>query len=91
MWLHRYQLLCGYTPFTARTRARLYHKILRADYEFKPKFWKHVSEDAKDLVRRILVRNPRPFHTIVPAGSLTHTHTHTPRPLYARLWTQSTG
>jgi serine/threonine protein kinase len=53
-------MLCGYLPFDEELKATLYQKILNVQYTV-PKF---VSEKAQDLVKRILVRNPKQRFTI---------------------------
>lgn len=47
-------LLSGYPPFADENVPRMYSKILRGRYEFYPAVWRNVSEEAKDLVRRLL-------------------------------------
>lgn len=51
-----YILLSGYPPFRDKVEKQLFLKIRAGVYEFHPKYWDKVSEDAKDLIRRLLVR-----------------------------------
>jgi serine/threonine protein kinase len=51
-------LLGGYAPFDEPDLSSLYDRISHADYEFNEEYWNHVSEDAKDFVRKILVVDP---------------------------------
>lgn len=37
----------------------IFDEVLRADIDFVSDPWPNISEDAKDLVRRMLVRDPR--------------------------------
>lgn len=37
----------------------IFDEVLRADIDFISDPWPNISEDAKDLVRRMLVRDPR--------------------------------
>jgi serine/threonine protein kinase len=49
-----YQFICGQTPFRAPNEYLIFQKITRLDYSFPPDF----PEDAKDLVRKLLVLDP---------------------------------
>lgn len=51
-------LLSGNLPFMGRSQKELFRKIVAGKYEFKDEDWSGISEDAKDLVRRMLVLNP---------------------------------
>lgn len=53
-----YILLGGYPPFHDDNHAILYRKIKAADYAFDPQYWDQVSDDAKDLIRKMLVVDP---------------------------------
>jgi 5'-AMP-activated protein kinase, catalytic alpha subunit len=46
-------MMCGYLPFDEESKSILYKKILNSDYSIP----KHVSREAADLIRRILVRD----------------------------------
>jgi serine/threonine protein kinase len=37
---------------------QMFDKIKRADWEFEVEDWKHVSDEAKDLIRGLLEPNP---------------------------------
>lgn len=50
-----YEMLCGLPPFYSRNREAMFEKIMRADLSF-PTF---ISEAAKDLLKRLLVRDPK--------------------------------
>lgn len=67
-------MLCGYPPFygqcgedcgwergeTCHTcQDNLFTTIQDGEYEFPDNEWSEISEDAKDLIRRLLVRDPR--------------------------------
>eukprot|EP00002_Diphylleia_rotans_P025149 TRINITY_DN4978_c0_g3_i1.p1 TRINITY_DN4978_c0_g3~~TRINITY_DN4978_c0_g3_i1.p1 ORF type:complete len:623 (-),score=138.79 TRINITY_DN4978_c0_g3_i1:916-2784(-) len=49
-----FALLCGYLPFDNSNVSRLYQQVLKGDYHI-PEF---VSQDAKNLISRLLVLNP---------------------------------
>jgi len=50
-----YILLVGYPPFFGKTRADIFKRIEKAEFSLAGKEWDAVSEEAKDLVRKILV------------------------------------
>jgi len=54
-----YILLCGFPPFYADNDAQLYEKIKRGEYEFLRPYWDPISENAKDLIRRMLTVDPK--------------------------------
>ena len=52
-----YIMLCGYPPFYSENpahslTAHMCKKIMTGDYAFPPDEWDHISEDAKDIIRR---------------------------------------
>ena len=49
-----YQFICGRTPFRAPNEYLIFQKITRLEYDFPEGF----PEDAKDLVKKLLVLNP---------------------------------
>jgi len=49
-----FTLLGGYLPFDAAQTRILYRNIRNGNYEFKKIFWKDVSNDAKNLIQRLL-------------------------------------
>lgn len=50
-----YFLLCGYTPFDRGSDFEEMQAILKADYSFSPaEYWRGVSADAQDFIRRCL-------------------------------------
>ncbi|OIS97830.1 PREDICTED: calcium-dependent protein kinase 26-like [Nicotiana attenuata] len=54
-----YILLTGVPPFWGESEQEIFDEVLRADIDFVSDPWPNISEDAKDLVRRMLVRDPR--------------------------------
>ena len=50
-----YILLGGYPPFIENNQRLLFRKIRKGDYEFHDEYWGTVSDDAKDLIRNLLV------------------------------------
>ena len=53
-----YLLLGGDLPFMGRTQKELFRSIVLCKYDFPEESWSHVSEEAKDLVRKLLVTDP---------------------------------
>jgi calcium/calmodulin-dependent protein kinase I len=53
-----YLLLSGNLPFMGRSQKELFRKIVAGKYEFDDEDWQDVSDDAKDLVKRLLILNP---------------------------------
>ena len=51
-------LLSGTLPFLGRSQKELFRKIVAGKYEFSDSSWNDVSDDAKDLVKRMLVLDP---------------------------------
>lgn len=62
-----YILLCGYEPFYADAETDMFRKILKCDYQFDSPWWDDVSQNAKDLIRRLLVADPKQRMTAAQA------------------------
>jgi serine/threonine protein kinase len=45
--------------FEIETEQEIFEEVLRGDLDFSSDPWPNVSESAKDLVRKMLVRDPR--------------------------------
>jgi serine/threonine protein kinase len=56
-------LLGGYPPFHDNDQRQLYRKIRSATYDFHPKYWSTISDEAKDLIRHLLCVNPLQRYT----------------------------
>ncbi|XP_034704387.1 calcium-dependent protein kinase 1-like [Vitis riparia] len=54
-----YILLSGVPPFWSETEQGIFEQVLHGDLDFSSDPWPSISESAKDLVRRMLVRDPR--------------------------------
>ncbi|CAK9030650.1 Calcium/calmodulin-dependent protein kinase type 1 (CaM kinase I) (MnCaMKI), partial [Durusdinium trenchii] len=59
-----YILLAGYPPFYDENQNTLFRQIKKAKYKFDPEFWSEVSESAKDLIRGLLVVDPKKRLTV---------------------------
>uniref|UniRef100_A0A7S3XZC6 Protein kinase domain-containing protein n=1 Tax=Heterosigma akashiwo TaxID=2829 RepID=A0A7S3XZC6_HETAK len=53
-----YVLLGGYPPFYAENQNDLFQVIMKGEYQFFHEDWQHISEDAKNLIRKMLVTSP---------------------------------
>ena len=52
-------LLCGYPPFSDESQQNLFRKIRIGEWKFKMEDWSHISSEAKILIKKLLVCNPR--------------------------------
>lgn len=57
-------LLVGYPPFLDDDQTKLFHKIRNGQWVFYEQDWKHISQDAKDLVKGLLVVDPNERWTV---------------------------
>lgn len=53
-----YVLLCGNPPFVDENQTELFRKIRMSEWKFRGEEWDSVSNEAKDLIRGLLVANP---------------------------------
>jgi calcium/calmodulin-dependent protein kinase I len=62
-------LLVGYPPFFDNNDDPqiLFHKIRNGEWAFHEKHWKHISNEAKDLIKGLLVADPNERWTIEEA------------------------
>eukprot|EP00301_Raphidiophrys_heterophryoidea_P014518 c22941_g1_i1.p1 GENE.c22941_g1_i1~~c22941_g1_i1.p1 ORF type:complete len:439 (-),score=134.01 c22941_g1_i1:296-1612(-) len=65
-----YILLCGYPPFQHQQQTKLFKQILKADYQFHSPWWDNISDQAKDLVSKLLVVDPQ--KRLTPKEALDH-------------------
>eukprot|EP00929_Paragymnodinium_shiwhaense_P009747 TRINITY_DN11403_c0_g2_i1.p1 TRINITY_DN11403_c0_g2~~TRINITY_DN11403_c0_g2_i1.p1 ORF type:complete len:1261 (-),score=268.72 TRINITY_DN11403_c0_g2_i1:78-3860(-) len=63
-----YVLLCGYPPFNRATEAGVMDLIRHGNYRFFDDEWSSVSEDAKDLIRKLLCMDPKERYDADRAG-----------------------
>ncbi|CAA7033892.1 unnamed protein product [Microthlaspi erraticum] len=54
-----YILLSGVPPFWAESEQGIFEQVLHGDLDFSSDPWPSISEGAKDLVRKMLVRDPK--------------------------------
>ncbi|KAK9692336.1 hypothetical protein RND81_09G257300 [Saponaria officinalis] len=65
-----YILLCGVPPFWAETEQGVAQAIIRSVVDFKRDPWPRVSDNAKDLVKKML--DPDPKKRLTAQGVLDH-------------------
>ncbi|CAK8544175.1 unnamed protein product [Lathyrus sativus] len=53
-----YLLLCGTAPFYGELEQEIFHEVLHGELDFSSDPWPSISESAKDLVKKMLVRDP---------------------------------
>ncbi|KAE8790898.1 calcium-dependent protein kinase SK5-like [Hordeum vulgare] len=53
-----YILLCGVPPFWAESETGIFKQILRGKLDLESEPWPSISDSAKDLVRKMLIRDP---------------------------------
>ena len=53
-----YILLCGFPPFYGDTDAEVLAQVKAGAYSFAGPEWKRVSDEGKDLIRKLLKINP---------------------------------
>jgi len=58
-----YILLCGFPPFYADNNSKLFEKIMAGSYSFPSPYWDKVSSSAKDLIKCMLVVDPKKRYT----------------------------
>lgn len=51
-------MLSGQQPFHGEDTIELFEKIKRCEYDFNAPAWEHVSQEAQDLIRGLLVADP---------------------------------
>lgn len=54
-----YILLSGVPPFWAETESGIFRQILQGNLDFDSEPWPAISESAKDLIRKMLERDPK--------------------------------
>jgi calcium/calmodulin-dependent protein kinase I len=53
-----YILLGGYPPFIEQNQRELFRKIRKGQYEFHEEYWGQVSDEAKNLISKLLTVDP---------------------------------
>ena len=56
-------LLSGTPPFNGKNQKELFRLIRKGKFEFHQQFWGDISDDAKDLVSKLLTVDPNSRYT----------------------------
>ncbi|KAF9451476.1 Pkinase-domain-containing protein, partial [Macrolepiota fuliginosa MF-IS2] len=62
-----YVLLCGYSPFRSDNTKALIQENSEAKIEFQTRYWKKISDQAKDFIRRLAAADPNDRPTAAEA------------------------
>jgi calcium/calmodulin-dependent protein kinase I len=54
-----YIMLCGFPPFYEESNQKLFEMIKGGTYDFPSPYWDEISDMAKDLIKQILVVDPK--------------------------------
>ena len=54
-----YILLCGYPPFYGEKDEDIYQQVLKGEYDFPKAEWDQVSVDAKNLIKKMIEKDPQ--------------------------------
>lgn len=54
-----YVLLSGYLPFQGETKQQIFNKIKKAKFHFNHKEFEKVSDEGKELIKKLLVVDPK--------------------------------
>jgi calcium/calmodulin-dependent protein kinase I len=54
-----YIMLCGFAPFYAEDNTDLFNLIKKGEFEFHSPDWDNVSDNAKDLIKKLLILDPK--------------------------------
>ena len=65
-----YLLLCGEPPFNGETEEEIFEKIKKLQYDFSPPEFKNVSENCKNLIKKLL--EPKISRRIRAIDALKH-------------------
>jgi len=59
-----YILLCGFPPFHDDNQALLFEQIKNGKYDFPDPWWSNISDQAKDLVKKMMTVDPKARYSI---------------------------
>lgn len=70
-----YILFVGYAPFYHEEQFILFRKIKKGAFKFHDEYWKNISDDAKDLITKLIVVDP--YKRLNPTEALQHPYLET--------------
>ena len=53
-----YILLCGYAPFFGESDEEIFEQVLKCEYDFPAEEWDAVSNEAKNLIKKMIEKDP---------------------------------
>ena len=59
--------LVGYPPFADRPNKTLTQQVIEGSYSFPDKYWKDISSEAKDMIRKLMTVDPTKRITVAQA------------------------
>lgn len=54
-----YIMLSGKPPFKGKTKDEVFVQITTKDFKFQNEIWKKISKEAKNFIKKMLVRDPK--------------------------------
>ena len=54
-----YIMLCGKPPYCGKSFEEIFNNILKKEVKFEGSAWRHVSDSCKNLLRKLLEKNPK--------------------------------
>ena len=51
--------LSGYSPFAGEDQRQTFSMVNNADYDFDDDVWDHVSQDGKDFIQKLLIKDKK--------------------------------
>jgi calcium-dependent protein kinase len=54
-----YLLLAGKPPFVGKSKVEVFYKIRKSEYSLEGNVWDSISEEAKDLIRKLLTKSQK--------------------------------
>jgi len=71
-------MLCGYSPFRSEEAKDIVAETARGRIEFHDRYWKNISQEAKDFILSLLRTNPDERPTAAEASKAHWLTTHSP-------------
>lgn len=65
-----YSIRKGYLPFDSEFPEDIIKNIVDCKYDLEEDFWSLISEDAKDLIKKLLIKEPEERLSL--SGALEH-------------------